>query len=808
MRRHLIITIAAAVATATIAGAQNPNHWQNVYSAAGALDGTETFTLQLVSGTCLSGPAPVPLTCQRFADLDALAVFFGGTDTFLTVEVDGVPLSVLAPTLNFLGTDFLLVESPDDDFAISLLAPGADNQLIVNSSGAFGASGPSLIFDGVDFTYTKNAVAAALVESFIWQNTTAAAAGLQQWSPAIVLRGQGWKTEATAASQSVEFALQARAVEGFSNPDGLLSISASINGGAYDPLAFFDSGVLNSTGGLIFPNNKRLSWFDSGGTAREILTVDAFDDLVFNFGETLPGSFIFELTAGEELFVQTSANDRVFQVRHSDGRGAFGAATFPNPDTMLEIYTDGVDNALQIHEDSGANDAYLRILRGGVFWDLGQLGTTDFKFKSNAGIDLVTFQTDGDVDFAGNLTLGGVNTPPSSEFSLYTVLFGPGFFVSSPLDLILQADEDADASGEVVFRTNGSDRGRFTNAGNLVVSPGTIDGAVTADHVDAMSEIAAGIKRGPDATDTHLLTTDVTPPGSLDCLEMDTDGSVVLSGGACGGGSPTLDSILDPVAATAFVMGAIAETVTWDFQAAFTTGCQLCIKSSIGAATGGTLVDFTTHDADVDLFRVSDNLGEVFFIEAGGDIGVGGIANPTAPLHVRSDGSNGLKIEETGGGELWNIWTDSAGTLVFNTATGNAFTINNSTRHGIFLEDLRVQDELAVNQNSDAAQPLDIEADGGNEVVRYREVGGTEYFELSVSTAGDLFWRTDGGDVVLTLSDADGDVTIHDLLRIVPKVTAPATCSIGDVYTDTSGAICHCSSTDTWEALGATGSCA
>lgn len=57
------------------------------------------------------------------------------------------------------------------------------------------------------------------------------------------------------------------------------------------------------------------------------------------------------------------------------------------------------------------------------------------------------------------------------------------------------------------------------------------------------------------------------------------------------------------------------------------------------------------------------------------------------------------------------------------------------------------------------------------------------------------------------LTNTNG-VTINDVLTLTPKATAPATCSIGDIYVDTSGAYCGCSATNTWEIFNATGSCA
>jgi len=55
-----------------------------------------------------------------------------------------------------------------------------------------------------------------------------------------------------------------------------------------------------------------------------------------------------------------------------------------------------------------------------------------------------------------------------------------------------------------------------------------------------------------------------------------------------------------------------------------------------------------------------------------------------------------------------------------------------------------------------------------------------------------------------TLVDA---ILANGAHRLTPLATAPATCSIGDHYTDTSGADCACSATNTWSNTIATGSC-
>lgn len=62
---------------------------------------------------------------------------------------------------------------------------------------------------------------------------------------------------------------------------------------------------------------------------------------------------------------------------------------------------------------------------------------------------------------------------------------------------------------------------------------------------------------------------------------------------------------------------------------------------------------------------------------------------------------------------------------------------------------------------------------------------------------------------------ASGGVTINEpttinyLLKLVPQVSAPASCvAATDIYTDTSGALCFCTATNTWTNVSGVGSCA
>jgi hypothetical protein len=64
--------------------------------------------------------------------------------------------------------------------------------------------------------------------------------------------------------------------------------------------------------------------------------------------------------------------------------------------------------------------------------------------------------------------------------------------------------------------------------------------------------------------------------------------------------------------------------------------------------------------------------------------------------------------------------------------------------------------------------------------------------------SADVLRLTVGGVTALDLIEVGGTVTY----RFTPQATAPATCTAGaDLYTDTSGAWCACTSANTWTNL-------
>lgn len=152
----------------------------------------------------------------------------------------------------------------------SIISIDSDGPTTVWSISGTGAAGfVTGQFTGLT-TMLGNGIGATPTDRLQLSNTTAAAAGAQQYSPALRFTGQGWKTNATAGSQAVDWRIYNQPVQGAANPTGTLRIESSINGAAFGNAFQFNSdgsGIMNanfswSGGGNVTMINNTLA---SGG---------------------------------------------------------------------------------------------------------------------------------------------------------------------------------------------------------------------------------------------------------------------------------------------------------------------------------------------------------------------------------------------------------------------------------------------------------------------------------------------------------------------------------------------------------------
>ena len=94
---------------------------------AGVLASTDTFAVYNTSATAHEEATMAQLQTYMQNNLT-----FGAGDTFAIIQVDGVTQSTNAPTLDFDSSDFTLVESPTDDFDITINNSGIDHDQTTN----------------------------------------------------------------------------------------------------------------------------------------------------------------------------------------------------------------------------------------------------------------------------------------------------------------------------------------------------------------------------------------------------------------------------------------------------------------------------------------------------------------------------------------------------------------------------------------------------------------------------------------------------------------------------------------------------
>lgn len=172
--------------------------------------------------------------------------------TFLTEAHTWTALQTFSGGLAFAGGTLTghLLFSPDRTYDIG--AAGATRP----RTGYFGTS---IVQGGALALGTTTTAGVTL------QNTTAAAAGAQQYSPGLSFIGRGWKTNATAASQPVETRFELRPVQGAAAPTYTFALLGRVNVGAWgDLLTVSSSGSLAPLGAVALPAAQYIGWQGRG----------------------------------------------------------------------------------------------------------------------------------------------------------------------------------------------------------------------------------------------------------------------------------------------------------------------------------------------------------------------------------------------------------------------------------------------------------------------------------------------------------------------------------------------------------------
>lgn len=250
--------------------------------------------------------------------------------------------TVAAAYTNVLGGNTIAASSSTtftDYFTTFINPPTAGSNVTLTNGWSLGLSGAQRINrDGIGVT---NATGIELA------NATAAAAGAQQVSPDLVLTGQGWKTNATAASQTVNFRQYVLPVQGAANPSANLVFASQVNAGGYtDQMTLRNSRALTgiaTVSSVLLADATAIVWnnaqnpnirYNSGADASAIIFgVNSTDYVAVKVGLGLSSVSTLRWTSSS---TSPNISDDLYLRRSAAANLAFGAtdAALPVAQTL------------------------------------------------------------------------------------------------------------------------------------------------------------------------------------------------------------------------------------------------------------------------------------------------------------------------------------------------------------------------------------------------------------------------------------------------------------------------------------------
>jgi hypothetical protein len=221
-----------------VVGARMPDLEMRIEGTAGRGYGFRVDSIGpsiIVSGASTNYPLAGTLPSTAAGD-SSIQVVTGNPSTAVWMDIDDIGGGGAADGNGIYtgdGTapadvDVAVTDSLNFD-AGTLFINGTTNRVGIGVSSTLPSAQLSVRKDNIGVTQSN-------AYGIVLANNTPATVGAQQMSPGIRWMGNGWKTTATAASQTVDFLADVLPVQGAANPTGTWQLKSSINGGAYSTL--------------------------------------------------------------------------------------------------------------------------------------------------------------------------------------------------------------------------------------------------------------------------------------------------------------------------------------------------------------------------------------------------------------------------------------------------------------------------------------------------------------------------------------------------------------------------------------------
>lgn len=394
---------------------------------------------------------------------------------------------------------------------------GFESSFVVDSTNNRLGLGTASPIASLDVTTNNIGVSQSIANGIALVNTTPAAAGAQQMSPGILWRANGWKTTATAASQTVDFLADVLPVQGAANPTGNWQLSASVNGAAYARLVnitntgFFQLGNSGANSPVIYPASISAGAQDLAG-----LNLAFYNYNTNNHNNPGAGAFNF----GGEAYTSTGGTQTVLRVWKSfapaSGTAVYSAIHLPVTINQTGG-ANGITRGLLISPTLTAAADWRSVeTSNNTGWAFYGAGTAASFFGGNVQIAGINSLADGSASAPAytytNETTTGAYRPSAGVYAISTsgterVRFsslgigitptGSGSFPA----VFPQGDNNTGwffpTADVQAWTTNGSEKMRLTSGGNLLIgnttgtNPITVSGSLNV-WVDIYSANAAG----------------------------------------------------------------------------------------------------------------------------------------------------------------------------------------------------------------------------------------------------------------------------------------------------------------------------
>lgn len=288
-------------------------------------------------------------------------------------------------------------------------------------------------------------------------NSQPATVGAQQYSPATIWQGNGWKTDATAASQDVRFRAYVVPVQGTANPSGVWGLYSNINNAGFN-----ERFGVNSFGAVRLSGNE--------GAAGQVFTSNGFNAAATWETPSGSGWDLNGTNTGYHKMGLSSSNSIAFVTNATVRMMIDSVQPIVMINTVSAPYLSSYGDVKLVVENGAIAQTYGGALNS--YW-YPDGGNSRFIMRNSSASNKVSLNTSGDSFFDGG-SLGIGTASPNASALLDITSTTKGLL----LPRMTKAQRDAissPAAGLAVYQTDNTPGLRVYNGTNWMRFTETAD---------------------------------------------------------------------------------------------------------------------------------------------------------------------------------------------------------------------------------------------------------------------------------------------------------------------------------------------